>query len=481
MNAVVPLYPDDQAEPPELANLDAEMAYLGACLHNNAVWHKRSDRLKSEHFFDALNGRIYAAIGQTISHGATASPVTLKAQFDGDAALADAGGAAYLVELAMNVVAVIGAEDYADVIIDMAQRRKLRDALMAGLKNVRAFKADIPTAAIMDGLTQELGEIGGDDRAAQTLVTAMGSIDLAAEQANEAYRRGGVGGLSTGLLDLDRAIGGLHAPDMVVLAGRPGMGKTALADTIALGGAKVGAKVAFFTLEMSNLQQGQRLIAAETGVTVESQRAGQLTERDFEAIAETRAALTDMPLWFDDDPTVTVERIAAKAARLKRTKGLDLLIIDYLQLVRSPKGGGRAKLYEEVTDISRGIKALAKTLNVPVLVLSQLSRDVERRDDKRPQLADLRESGAIEQDADSVWFAYREEYYLQKNDPKQREGEAESAFADRRNDWERRLLACSNVAEIQIAKNRHGPTRKVMLRFNGPRQRFEDLYHQGAQ
>lgn len=477
MNAVVPLYPEDQ--PVDLVNFDAEQAYLGACLHNNAVYHKRSDRLKPGHFADPLNGRIYEAIGQTIRNGASASPITLKAQFDGDEGLANAGGSAYLVDLAGAVVTVFDAEDYADVIIDMANRRRLRDALLSNLKRCRTFSAETPTASILDDLSRDLGEIGGDDATAQTLVTAVGAIDFAAEQANDAYKRGGIGGLSTGLLDLDRAIGGLHAPDMVVLAGRPGMGKTALADTMALGAAKAGAKVAFFTLEMSNLQQGQRLIAAETGITVEAQRSGQLTPEDFQAIADARAALSTIPLWFDDDPTVTVERIEAKASRLKRTRGLDLLIIDYLQLVRSPKGGGRSKLYEEVTDISRGVKALAKTLAVPILVLSQLSRDVEKRDDKRPGLSDLRESGAIEQDADSVWFVYREEYYLQKAEPKLREGEGDSAFADRRSQWETRLMNCSNVAEIQVAKNRHGPTRRIMLRFNGPRQRFEDLYRGG--
>jgi replicative DNA helicase len=465
MNALAPMSDS-------LVNYDAEKAYLGAILKNNEVWHGRADVLKPEHFADPLHGRIYEAISFHLKEGRIANPPVLMHQFNGDPALVDAGGARYLIDLALSVVVVVGASDYADTIIDLAERRALAKVFEKGIGECYARASGASAANIIETVEADIGAILDAGGHKATLMTAAGAVNAAIEDAKEAHQAGGVGGIRTGLIDLDRATGGLQAPDLIILAGRPGMGKTALADSIAVNVAKRGKKVGFFTLEMSNRQQGQRIIAAEAGVSVDQLRAGRLSQGDFEALADIQGEIDALPLYFDDDATVTAERMLSKAKRLQRTKGLDIIIIDYLQLMRGRKG---ATMYERVTELSGAVKAMAKLLHVPVLCLSQLSRAVEQRDDKRPQLADLRESGAIEQDADSVWFAYREAYYLERAEPKPREDEEMHKFSARLSQHQSRLAAVKNIGEVIIAKNRHGPLSTVQLFFDGPRSKFTNL------
>jgi replicative DNA helicase len=470
MNAVLPLTSDR----PEPCNYDAEKAYLAAVLKNNEVWHQRADALRAEHFADPLHARIYETVSFHIKAGRIANPPSLLHEFKDDAALLQAGGPMYLVELAESVVVVVGASDYADIIIDLARRRSLAKTFAVAVSECKAGAPSITADGIVEKVESEFAALSDADGRKSSLVSGAAAVQLAIGSAEAAYKAGGVGGLPTGLTDLDRATGGLHAPDLIIMAGRPGMGKTALATTIALAAAKRNRSVGFFTLEMSSEQQGQRIISMESGITAERLRRGILGQGDFEILTSVASEMETLPLSFDDDPMMTVDRMVTKAKRLKRTRGLDLIVIDYLQLVHGRKG---ASMYERVTELSGGVKAMAKLLHVPVLCLSQLSRAVEGRDDKRPQLSDLRESGAIEQDADSVWFAYREAYYLERSEPKPKSDEDMGKFSARLSQHQSRLAAVKNIGEVIVSKNRHGPLSTVQLHFDGPRAKFANLQH----
>jgi replicative DNA helicase len=470
-------------------NTEAEQALLGAILINNTAYYRVSEFLQPEHFGNAVHGRIFAAIGKLLGRGQIANPVTLKNLFDQDGALTEIGGAQYLARLAGAAAAIINAEDYGRAVHDLYLRRELI-ALGEDVVN-DAFRQDLddPAREQIERVEKKLfdlattGETEGGFRA---FGTALTSAILNAEAAFK--RSGKTVGVATGFVDLDRKLGGLHPSDLVVLAGRPSMGKTALATNIAFYAARNyrpaveregktaedGAVVGFFSLEMSAEQLATRILAEESGVSSDRIRRGDVSHEDFDKFVQASQQLAALKLFIDDTPALSVAALRTRARRLKRQQGLGLIVIDYLQLLR-PSSQTRAQenRVQEISEITRGLKALAKELDVPVLALSQLSRAVEQREDKRPMLADLRESGSIEQDADVVMFIFREEYYLSR-EPTRRPDEAESKFSDRYQEWRERLEIVHGLGEIIIAKQRHGPIGTVKLRFDAETTKFDN-------
>jgi replicative DNA helicase len=470
-------------------NTEAEQALLGAILINNTAYYRVSEFLQPEHFGNAVHGRIFAAIGKLLGRGQIANPVTLKNLFDQDGALTEIGGAQYLARLAGAAAAIINAEDYGRAVHDLYLRRELI-ALGEDVVN-DAFRQDLddPAREQIERVEKKLfdlattGETEGGFRA---FGTALTSAILNAEAAFK--RSGKTVGVATGFVDLDRKLGGLHPSDLVVLAGRPSMGKTALATNIAFYAARNyrpaveregktaedGAVVGFFSLEMSAEQLATRILAEESGVSSDRIRRGDVSHEDFDNFVQASQQLAALKLFIDDTPALSVAALRTRARRLKRQQGLGLIVIDYLQLLR-PSSQTRAQenRVQEISEITRGLKALAKELDVPVLALSQLSRAVEQREDKRPMLADLRESGSIEQDADVVMFIFREEYYLSR-EPTRRPDEAESKFSDRYQEWRERLEIVHGLGEIIIAKQRHGPIGTVKLRFDAETTKFDN-------
>jgi replicative DNA helicase len=462
-------------------NIEAEQQLLGAILTNNDVFDRISSLVKAEHFFDPVHQRIFEIASARIQKNALASPVTLKAFLEDDAGLKELGGPAYLVRLAGAAISAYAARDYAQMIYDLAVRRELiqlgRDiAAMAAKVEVASEPKDQIIEA--EQRLYKLGEQGVAERGFQSFLKA---VTDAVNMANAAYQRdGGLAGISTGLIDMDKKLGGLHPSDLLILAGRPSMGKTSLATNVAFNIAKAhkrgrmpdgtegsveGGVVGFFSLEMSAEQLAARILSEASEVPSEQIRRGDMTEQEFRRFVEAAKALEACPLYIDDTPALPISQVAARARRLKRTHGLDVLIIDYLQLL---KGTSKENRVQEVSEITQGLKAIAKELNIPVIALSQLSRAVESRDDKRPQLSDLRESGSIEQDADVVMFVFREEYYREREKPGDHELEKMAQ-------WQALMESVHGKAEVIIGKQRHGPIGTVELSFEGRFTRFGNL------
>ncbi|MEE4209619.1 MAG: replicative DNA helicase [Parvularcula sp.] len=467
-------------------SLDAEQALLGAMLYDNEVFYKVNGFLKAEHFYDPLHGRIYTACEKLISSGRLASPVMLNTYFGDDEAFKEAGGERYLVQLAQSVPTTVGASDYGRLIFDLHVSRGLINIGSSMIERARTADLDDDPKGQVEVAEKELyalaeaGTYGGGFESFDSALTT------AIEIAQAAYQRGGgLSGVATGLRDLDHKLGGLHSSDLIILAGRPSMGKTALVTNIAVNAAKAfvpekaadgsykakeGARVGFFSLEMSSDQLAARILAEFAGVASDKIRRGDVTEDDFAEIYDAATRLEALPLYIDDTGGLTIAQVAARARRLKRMHGLDLLVIDYLQLLAGSKKVSEGRV-QELTEITTGLKALAKELAVPVVALSQLSRQVENREDKRPQLSDLRESGSIEQDADVVMFVYREEYYLGRAEP--REGTPEHL------EWQQRMDDVHGQAEVIIGKQRHGPIGTVKLAFQPELTRFGNLADPG--
>jgi replicative DNA helicase len=464
-------------------NIEAEQALIGAILVNNEAFYRVSDFLEPQHFFETVHQQIYELASNLIRSGKIATPITLKTFLPADIDIGGLNASQYLARLAAEATTVINAADYGRTICDLSIRRNLI-RIGEDMVNV-AFDAPVdfePRAQIEDAERRlyevaETSRFGsGFQRFAQALTTA---VDMAAR----AYQRDGkLSGLATGLRDLDAKMGGLQPSDLIIVAGRPGMGKTALATNIAYNIARAwngqvradghmetvnGGIVGFFSLEMSAEQLATRIIAERTGVPSSVIRRGGISEADFEAIKDVSIELQNLPFYVDETGGLTVAQLAARARRLKRQRGLDLLVVDYIQLLQGSTRRSNESRVQEVTEITTSLKALAKELNVPVLALSQLSRQVESRDDKRPQLSDLRESGSIEQDADVVLFVFREEYYLSNKEP--RPGSEEHLK------WQTEMAAVHGKAEIIIGKQRHGPTGTVQLQFEASVTRFDDL------
>jgi replicative DNA helicase len=470
------------------ANTEAEQALLGAMLINNAAHGRVSDFLLAEHFANAVHGRIYAAIGKLIDRGQVASPVTLKNLFDQDGALGEIGGAQYLARLAASAVTIINAESYGRTLYDLHLRREL---ITVGQDVVSdAFRHDLDDAATtqIERAEQKLFDLATTGEAESGLREFKSALTEAIASAESAYRREGkTVGVASGFIDLDKRLGGLHPSDLIILAGRPSMGKTALATNIAFnaakayrrdadGGAMDGAVIAFFSLEMSAEQLATRILSEESGTSSDRIRRGEVRREDFEKFVLASQRLAEVPLYIDDTPAISIAALRTRARRLKRQQGLGMIVVDYLQLMR-PSAGGKAgdSRVQEISEITRGLKAIAKELAVPVLALSQLSRQVENREDKRPQLADLRESGSIEQDADVVMFIFREEYYLSRAEPLMRPDEDATKFNDRHDRWRQRSEEAFGLADVIIAKQRHGPIGTVKLHFEAETTRFDNF------
>ena len=463
-------------------NIEAEQQLLGAILTNNDVYDRVAGVINDSHFYDPVHARIYEVAASRIAKNALASPVTLKAFLEDDPGLKELGGPAYLVRLAGAAISSFAARDYAQMVYDLAIRRKLMElgrdiTAKAGTVEV----ANEPKEQIVEAeqALYKLAEAGQNTSGFQSFLKA---VTDAVNVANAAYQRdGGLSGVSTGLTDMDKKLGGLHKSDLLILAGRPSMGKTSLATNIAFNIAKTykkgkrqdgtegavdGGVVGFFSLEMSAEQLAARILSEASEVPSEQIRRGDMTEGEFRRFVEAAKTLEACPLFIDDTPALPISQLAARARRLKREHGLDCLIVDYLQLVRPATA--KDSRVNEVSEITQGLKAIAKELEIPVVALSQLSRQVENREDKRPQLSDLRESGSIEQDADVVMFVFREEYYKEREKPGDHDLEAMAK-------WQEEMENLHGRAEVVIGKQRHGPIGTVELSFEGRFTRFGNL------
>ncbi len=464
-------------------NLDAEQALLGAILVNNESHDRVSQFLDPHHFFDPLHQQIYETAAKLIASGKQATPVTLRTFFE-TAPPIEPGLTVpqYLGQLAVNATTIINALDYGRTIYDLAIRRQL---ILIGEDMVNAAydaPVDFPPDEQIEDVENRLFSLAETGKYGQGFLGFGEALIHAIDMANNAYQRdGGLSGISTGLRDLDTKMGGLQGSDLIILAGRPSMGKTALVTNIAFnvannykvqkqsdGTDKVtdGAVVGFFSLEMSAEQLATRILAEQAEISSEKIRRGLINEAEFKRLVEVSQRMSTIPLYIDQTGGISIAQLAARARKLKRQRGLGLLIVDYLQLLSGSKRTGEGRV-QEITEITTGLKALAKELSVPIIALSQLSRQVEQREDKRPQLSDLRESGSIEQDADVVMFVFREEYYVERTKPN--EGTAEFQ------EWMAKMQMVSGKAEAIIGKQRHGPVGTVTLGFEGQYTRFFDL------
>lgn len=462
-------------------NIEAEQALLGAVLVNNDAYYRCSDFLEPEHFHEEIHRRIFEVAASLIRAGKLATPITMKT-FLGDQDLGGLTVSQYLARLAAEATSVINAEAYGRTIYDLAMRRRLI-RIGEDMVNV-AFDAPVEASPReqIEEAERALYELAETGRYEGGFLGFSDALRAAVDMAAEAYKRDRkLSGIATGMSDLDRMMGGLQPSDLVVLAGRPAMGKTALATNIAFNVARAymgqkqqdgtikrvdGGIVGFFSLEMSAEQLATRIIAEQSGVASYKIRRGEIREDEFARIADAAREMERVPFYIDQTGGISIAQLVARARRLKRQKGLDILVVDYLQLLSGSSKKGENRV-QELTEITTGLKALAKELSVPIIALSQLSRQVENRDDKRPQLSDLRESGSIEQDADVVMFVYREEYYLKNKEPKPG---TEEHFK-----WQSEMDQVHGRAEVIIGKQRHGPTGTVALQFDAEITRFSNL------
>lgn len=460
-------------------NIEAEQGLLGALLVDNRAL-ERIDYLRPEHFFAGAHQRIFEAVTKLVDRGQTASPVTLKSYFEKDEDLAHIGGAEYLADLAASVVSVVNVTDYARNLYDLHLRRELITLGEDIVNESYSHTLDKDANITIEQAESRLFNLAGSGNIRGGFKTLRDSVVTAIEIAEIAFKTDGhVTGVTTGLRDLDQKLGGLHPSDLLILAGRPSMGKTSLAVNIAYNaaskyadtGGKEGGIVGFFSLEMSSDQLATRILADVAQISGDAIRKGNFKEDDFRRFVEASQRLSQVPLYIDDTPALSISAVRTRARRLQRQHGLDLLFVDYLQLLQgSGSKRGMENRVQEISEITQGLKAIAKELNIPVVALSQLSRAVEQRDDKRPQLSDLRESGSIEQDADVVSFVYRKEYYLERERP-------DDEGSDKYLEWEERYEKSRNIAECVISKQRHGPIGIVPMQFTPQFTRFSDLDH----
>jgi replicative DNA helicase len=483
-----PLLGLSQRLPP--ANIQAEQALLGAVLANNRAYERVAEFLAPDHFADPIHGRIYRAIVRRIEAGQLADAVMLKAEFEHTGVLEEVGGSAYLAQLLAAMVGIINAGDYGRAIHDAWLRRQLIEIGETVVNNAFGADPELDGTAQIEAVEQALFQLATNGTVAGGFMTVERALIEAIHGAERAFKRAGhVSGLTTGLRDLDAKMGGLHPSDLVILAGRPGMGKTSLATKVAVSAAKAllaqdrasdpnavaKATVAVFSLEMSADQLATRLLSEASQVSSDRIRRGDISQRDFDKFVQVAREIQSLPIEIDDTPAITLSALRTRARRLKRTKGLALIVVDHIQLMRPAAGTRPENRVLEIGQLTQGLKAIAKELAVPVLALSQLSRAVENREDKRPQLADLRESGTIEQDADVVMFIYRDEYYLEQRMPKLAAFESEARFQSAHDEWQRQMDRVHNEADLIVAKQRHGPTGTIQLFFEAEYTRFADL------
>ncbi len=460
-------------------DVDVEQALLGAILVDNYSLERVSVSLKAEHFYDPLHQRLYDAIDRMWAKGHAVTPLTLKAAMEGDAGFVEVGGQAYLVSLAHAAPALPNVKDYARILSELATRRELIHIGEDIVHTAIEAPLDLTPAAQIEEAEKALYRIADRGRFGEGAVGFDHALAEAVRQAELALARGGqISGVPSGFDDLDGLLGGLHPSDLLIVAGRPGMGKTALATNMAFYAANLwmkdkrdgvdpprGAPVLLFSLEMAASQLSGRILSEQTEIEMRKIRTGRFTDGEWDRFVRTAQQLGDLPLYIDDTGGISIAQIAARSRRMKREKNIGMVVIDYLQLVEPAKRAENR--VQEVSEVTKGLKALAKELNVPVMALSQLSRGVDNRDDKRPVLSDLRESGSIEQDADVVMFVYREEYYLKGREPEP--GTAEYT------QWLEKMERVHNRAEVMVEKHRHGATNKIELFFDARFTRFSNL------
>jgi replicative DNA helicase len=462
-------------------NIEAEQDLLGALLSDNNIFDNIADNLDEAHFFNPLNGRIFAATRKLYSNGQLANPVTLKSYFIGDANFVEIDIESYLRELIENVTSLSDAKFYAEDIYQCFLRRRLILISDDTISRSRTASMEQNAESLIEETEQQLFELAENDKVTSGLVPLTQALRSAIDRAEAAYKNSGhISGVGTGLTGLNNMLGGLQPSDLIILAGRPGMGKTALATNIAFHAATTNRTdenpqhVAFFSLEMSADQLANRILSSETGIPSDELRLGKVNADQFTNVVKTSDAIENAPFFIDDTPGLSVSQLASRARRLKRTHGLGLIVVDYLQLLSAPMGTRSENRVQEISTISRTLKNIAKELQIPVLALSQLSRAVEQREDKRPNLSDLRESGSIEQDADVVMFVYREEYYLSKSEPEQKADESSEHYQTRHSRWLEKSEKAQGKAEVIIAKQRHGSTGVINPNFIGKFTKFVD-------
>lgn len=470
------------------ANIEAEAAFLGAVLIDNRVIEELPTPIRPEHFFEPVHQRVYDRILTLLDRNAVVTPVTLKPYFEADEALKELGGITYLAKLTADGQGLLAPRELSEQIYDLALLRELVSVGRTLVEDALDTSEDVAPMQQIEHAEAALFKVaegaGGQNEASSFSTAsqkALGMIEMAINSG------GNISGKTTGLTSINQKIGGLHDSDLIILAGRPGMGKTSLVTNIAFNCAdrllrdqadgiedSVGAGVAFFSLEMSADQLATRILSEQAGISSEALRMGKISRDDFQRLSFASQRLNELPLYIDDTPALTIAALRTRARRLKRKHGIGLIVVDYLQLLQ---GSGRANdnRVNEISEISRGLKTLAKELEVPVIALSQLSRAVEQREDKTPMLSDLRESGSIEQDADMVWFVYREDYYVASKEPKRPVETDDQKIHEAYSAWMAEMEGVFGLAELVIAKQRHGSTGKVRMKFEAKITKFSDL------
>jgi len=455
-------------------NIEAEQAVIGSVLVSNDIYDDISPILDSQKFYDPIHVKIFTTIESLIAKGLLANPITLKNYFENNEGLKELGGQEYLIKITKFSTSTKQAIDYANIVHEMHVRRELIK-ISENVLDQASSRDEISHSGeeMIQNAEKSLFDLAERGHFNQSFMKFESALKQTIEMAKNAYQNEeGIVGVPTGLADLDSRLGGLHKQDLIIIAGRPSMGKTALATNIAFHAAKniekkeTKSTVAFFSLEMSSEQLSTRILSEQSKIRSNDIRRGKVSEKEFEQFIETSKNIFELPLYIDETPAITIAAISNRSRRIKRLYGLELIVVDYIQLMKS----NTTKEYnrvQEISEITQGLKALAKELDVPVLALSQLSRAVEQRDDKKPQLADLRESGSIEQDADVVMFVYREAYYLERKEPTL--GSVEHA------EWQQKMDEVSRLAEIMIGKQRHGPTGNVKVEFEAMYTKFKDL------
>jgi len=450
-------------------NIEAEQAILGTILVSNEIFDEINTIISNINFYDPMHQKIFAAIESLIYKGMLANPITLKNYFENEKD--DLNIPEYLVKITKFSTSSRQAIEYSKIIYDMYVRRELIKISENTIDTAKQKDLNVSGQNIIENSERLLFDLAEKGSFSSSLIKFDEAMKLTIEMASNAYKNDeGIVGVPTGLRDLDDTLGGLHESDLIIIAGRPSMGKTALATNIAFNAAQrlqaSGKKssIAFFSLEMSSEQLSTRILAEQSKIKSNDIRRGRISDEQFDKFIETSKNISELPLYIDETPAISIAAISNRARRIKRLHGLDMLVVDYIQLMRATNTkDGRV---QEISEITQGLKAIAKELAIPVLALSQLSRQVEQRDNHKPQLSDLRESGSIEQDADVVMFVFREAYYLERKEP--RPATVEHA------EWQAKMNEVSNLAEIIIGKHRHGPTRSIMLEFEAMFTKFKD-------
>ena len=463
-----------RSHPTELPNnIEAEQSVIGSILVSNDILDDVSPIINYTKFYDPIHQKIFLAIENLISKGMLANPITLKNYFENDKNLIELEGHEYLVKITKFSTSLRQAIEYAKIIYDMHVRRELIKISEATIDNASNKNIDLPGEKIIEDSEKLLFDLAERGSFSKSFIKFDIALNQTIEMASRAFKSTeGIVGVPTGLTDLDDRLGGLHNQDLVIIGGRPSMGKTALATNIAFHAAKniqdkgLKSSVAFFSLEMSSEQLSTRILSEQSRIKSNDIRRGKISEEQFDKFIETSKNISELPLYIDETPAISIAAISNRARRIKRLFGCELVVVDYIQLMRATNIRNEGRV-QEISEITQGLKAIAKELNVPVLAVSQLSRAVEQRDDKKPQLSDLRESGSIEQDADVVMFVYREAYYLERKEP--RPATVEHA------EWQNKMNEISILAEIMIGKQRHGPTGNIKVEFESMFTKFRDI------